>query len=83
MLRELEEHGVDAYPGSAPPRVPTLIIHFRDDTGAPFAGAQTLAQRIPHAETLFLDHGGHLGLGHHPEVETTLHRFLHEVVTSR
>jgi pimeloyl-ACP methyl ester carboxylesterase len=63
-------------------RVPTLIIHFRDDTGAPFAGAQTLAQRIPNARTLFLDHGGHLGLGDHPEVETTLHRFLHEVLTS-
>jgi pimeloyl-ACP methyl ester carboxylesterase len=57
-------------------RAPTLVIHFRDDTGAPFAGAQTLARRIPGAESLFLDHGGHLGLGEHPEVGTTLRVFL-------
>ena len=61
-------------------RAPTLVIHFRDDTGAPFAGAQTLAHRIPHAQTLFLDHGGHLGLGEHPEVSATLRSFLDKVL---
>jgi pimeloyl-ACP methyl ester carboxylesterase len=59
---------------------PTLVVHFRDDTGAPFAGAQTLAHRIPQAQTLFLDHGGHLGLGEHPEVSTTLRNFLDTVL---
>ena len=61
-------------------RAPTLVIHFRDDTGAPFASAQTLARRIPHAESLFLDHGGHLGLGEHPELGATLRAFLQEVL---
>jgi len=64
-------------------RAPTLVIHFRDDTGAPFAGAQTLAHRIPYAQTLFLDHGGHLGLGEHPEVGATVRRFLGKVLPTR
>ncbi|MFK5635940.1 alpha/beta fold hydrolase [Ornithinimicrobium sp. LYQ103] len=64
-------------------RAPTLVIHFRDDTGAPFAGAQTLAHRIPNAQTLFLDHGGHLGLGAHPEVPATLRAFLDKVPPAR
>lgn len=61
-------------------RTPTLVIHFRDDTGAPIAGAQTLAHRIPGARPLFLDHGGHLGLGDHPEVAAALRTFLTEVL---
>lgn len=61
-------------------RAPTLVIHFRDDTGAPFSGAETLARRIPDAQRLFLDHGGHLGLGEHPEVEATLRSFLGDVL---
>ncbi len=64
-------------------RAPTLVIHFRDDTGAPFAGARTLAHRVPGAQTLFIDHGGHLGLGQHPEVGATLRRFLDEVLPTR
>jgi pimeloyl-ACP methyl ester carboxylesterase len=64
-------------------RTPTLIIHFRDDTGAPFLGAQTLAHRIPGAQTLFIDHGGHLGLGRHPEVGATMRKFLDKVLLTR
>jgi pimeloyl-ACP methyl ester carboxylesterase len=61
-------------------RVPTLVIHFRDDSGAPFSAAETLARRIPGAQSLFLDHGGHLGLGEHPEVESTLRNFIGRVL---
>lgn len=61
-------------------RAPTLVIHFRDDTGAPVSGAETLARRIPDAQRLFFDHGGHLGLGEHPEVEATLRTFLAHVL---
>ena len=64
-------------------RAPTLVIHYRDDTGAPFAGAQTLARRIPHAQPLFLDHGGHLGFGEHPEVGAALRDFLDKVLPAR
>ena len=64
-------------------RAPTLMIHFRDDPGAPFTGAQTLARRIPNAQPLFLDHGGHLGLGKHPEVAATLGSFLENVLPTR
>ena len=72
-------HAINALPLEKV-RAPTLVIHFRDDTGAPFAGAQTLAHRIPDAQTLFLDHGGHLGLGEHPEVSATLRGFLDRVL---
>jgi len=58
---------------------PTLVIHFRDDTAAPFAGAETLARRIPDAQTVFPDRGGHLGLGEHPEVARAIRAFLGRV----
>lgn len=60
-------------------RAPTLVVHFRDDPGAPFTGAETLASRIPDAQTLFPDRGGHLGLGEHPEVEEAIGAFLAQV----
>ena len=62
---------------------PTLVIHFRDDTAAPFAGAETLARRIPNAGTVFPDRGGHLGLGEHPEVAGAIRDFLGRVAPTR
>lgn len=62
---------------------PTLVIHFRDDTGAPFASAETMARRIPTTETVFPDRGGHLGLGEHPEVARAMRDFLGRVAPTQ
>lgn len=44
---------------AALPRVPTLLVHARDDRVCPAAGAQALAQRLPHARLQWLERGGH------------------------
>jgi pimeloyl-ACP methyl ester carboxylesterase len=55
---------------------PTLICHGRDDPGPPYEGAVTLASQIPGARLVTWDHGGHLALGHHPEVDAAIHALL-------
>ena len=41
------------------PRVPTLLIHARDDRICPAAGALALHARLPHAGLQWLAEGGH------------------------
>lgn len=55
---------------------PTLMVHFRDDAGPPYSGAVALADSIPGARLVGIDHGGHLGLGTHPEVPHEIRAFL-------
>lgn len=43
----------------AVPRVPTLLIHARDDLICPAAGAAALHARMPHAQLQWLAEGGH------------------------
>ena len=54
-------------------RVPTLLLHALDDPLTPHAGAVAVAKRIPHAQLVTLESGGHLQLGQaqrgHAEVE--------------
>jgi 2-hydroxy-6-oxonona-2,4-dienedioate hydrolase len=56
--------------------VPVLIVHARDDRITPFATATFTAERIAGAETLYLDTGGHLLLGHHAIVRARIADFL-------
>lgn len=49
-------------------RTPTLIIALRDDLYGMFAGAQYTAQRIPGAQFIGYDVGGHLWVGHQDAV---------------
>lgn len=56
--------------------VPVLIVHARDDRITPFSTARLTADRLPQAETLFLDAGGHLLLGHHAVVQERIAAFL-------
>lgn len=58
---------------------PALIVHFKDDGGPPYEGAVTLARQIPGARLVSGEHGGHLGLGEHPEIEESIRVFLAEV----
>lgn len=55
---------------------PTLIIHASDDGITPIATAIFAAERLQQVETLLLDSGGHLLLGHHDEVRQRIAVFL-------
>jgi pimeloyl-ACP methyl ester carboxylesterase len=57
---------------------PTLICHGRDDPGPPYEGAVALATEIPTARLIAWDRGGHIGLGHHPEIDDAIHAQLRD-----
>jgi pimeloyl-ACP methyl ester carboxylesterase len=57
-------------------RVPTLIVHARDDTWGPFSGAQAVARRIPNARFVDIEKGGHLLLGHREHVRAEIADFV-------
>ncbi|MDE1929508.1 MAG: alpha/beta fold hydrolase [Burkholderiales bacterium] len=44
---------------AALPRVPTLLLHARDDLVCPAAGALALHARLPHARLQWTERGGH------------------------
>jgi pimeloyl-ACP methyl ester carboxylesterase len=56
--------------------VPTLIVHSRDDTLASFGPAEAAASRIPDAQLLAHDSGGHLMLGRDAETRAAVSAFL-------
>lgn len=56
--------------------VPTLIIHTKDDPLASFEAANAAAERIPGAELVALDSGGHLGLGQTEPVRDAIAEFI-------
>ena len=56
--------------------VPTLLVHARDDTMASYQGAQAAAQRIPRAELVSHERGGHLMLGQAAATQTALLDFF-------
>jgi pimeloyl-ACP methyl ester carboxylesterase len=66
---------VDTYP-LEDLAVPTLIVHSRDDTLASFGPAEAAASRIPHAQLLAHDSGGHLQLGRDAATRAALSAFL-------
>lgn len=57
-------------------RVPTLIVHTKDDPLVSFASAEGAARRIPGARLLPLETGGHLLLGQTDVVQRELAGFL-------
>lgn len=61
---------------------PTLFVHFRDDGGPPNDAAVAMCGQIPGARMLTGEHGGHLGLGAHPEITAGIKEFLHDVETA-
>ncbi|TVP68905.1 MAG: alpha/beta hydrolase [Rhodobacteraceae bacterium] len=66
-----------AYPiDRATIRVPALLVHARDDRLTPFSTATSTAEGIAGAETLFVEAGGHLLLGHHDAVRQRISEFL-------
>jgi pimeloyl-ACP methyl ester carboxylesterase len=63
--------------------VPTLFVHARDDTLASFSAAETAATRVPQAQMLALDHGGHLMYGQNETVRRVLADFLTQLEATR
>lgn len=57
-------------------RVPTLIIHAKDDPLASFEDAKNMAGRIPNSEFVAFDDGGHLIFGHSEEVQKIINKFI-------
>ena len=55
---------------------PTLIVHARDDRLNPVAIGQEPGRRIPGAQLLLFERGGHLLLGHHAEAKVQIESFL-------
>lgn len=56
---------------------PTLVASVRDDLYGTAKAAVWLAGRIPGAELVLYDTGGHLWIGHHYELWNTVARFAH------
>lgn len=55
---------------------PTLVIHSRDDTAAPFEWGEHTAATIPGARLVGYDRGGHMLLGHFGDTRSIIRSFL-------
>ncbi len=58
--------------------VPVLVIGAIDDPLSLFRNTKSLADRIPNAELLTIEDGGHMMLGHGDEIRTAIAAFLAE-----
>jgi 2-hydroxy-6-oxonona-2,4-dienedioate hydrolase len=56
---------------------PTLVVHAVDDRLASFEAAQDIATRIPGAQFVAIERGGHLMLGHREQARIEVARFVH------
>ena len=56
--------------------VPTLIVNARDDGLSAFENAASAAERLPGAELLAIDQGGHMLLGSEGLIVREVARFL-------
>ncbi|HZB01913.1 MAG TPA: alpha/beta hydrolase [Actinomycetota bacterium] len=58
--------------------VPTLILHARDDPGPPYASAVAMSHRIPDAQLITVERGGHMLLGAHADELREVARFIED-----
>ena len=59
-------------------KVPTLVVHGREDRMIPAENGRRVADRIPNARLLELDRTGHLYPTEAPEVDGQIARFMIE-----
>jgi 2-hydroxy-6-oxonona-2,4-dienedioate hydrolase len=57
-------------------KAPTLVIHARDDSLIDYSNGEHTAARIPGAEFLMLEDGGHFLVGHRREIRARAMTFL-------
>jgi pimeloyl-ACP methyl ester carboxylesterase len=62
---------------------PTLIVSALDDGFNTAPAARYAAERIPGAKLVLFDTGGHLLVGHGPEVRTMVRAFLDDALASK
>ena len=62
-------------------QTPTLAIHARDDTVVGWENSRQAVDRIPGAESLFFEQGGHLLLGQHHQVHARVVAFMEWVLS--
>ena len=58
--------------------VPVLMVHALDDPLADYDNARSLAARIPGAELVTIENGGHMLLGHEERIRSEVKTFLEE-----
>ncbi|KAA9037993.1 alpha/beta hydrolase [Ginsengibacter hankyongi] len=56
--------------------IPTLIIHAVDDPMPSFKTAKRIAAQIPRSKFVTIESGGHLHMGHHLMVRTSITNFI-------
>jgi pimeloyl-ACP methyl ester carboxylesterase len=57
-------------------KVPTLIIHAVDDPMPPFTTAKRIAGQIPNSTFVKIGSGGHLHIGHHSIIRSSISGFI-------
>lgn len=70
MARNVDSYAVEEL------KMPTLILHAKDDKLADFAEVENAVHRFPDCRTLFFETGGHLMKGHETEVRNTVMEFI-------
>jgi pimeloyl-ACP methyl ester carboxylesterase len=58
--------------------VPTLVISAKDDPLAPYEFAAAAARRIPDAQLVTIEAGGHMFIGHDADVRNAINAFIHD-----
>ena len=56
--------------------VPTLVVHGRHDRLIPVENAELMAERMPHARLVILEHSGHLYPTEQPDVDESISEFM-------
>lgn len=59
-------------------RAPALVVHCRDDRLNPSSIAESIADRLPDAELIEFESGGHLLLTHHSSLRDQIDLFLED-----
>lgn len=72
MARNFERYEIEAL------KVPTLILHAKDDKLAKFAEVEAVVDRFPHCTFVAFEDGGHLMKGHGEEVRRAVKEFVGE-----
>ncbi len=70
MARNFDDYPIEEL------RVPTLILHAKDDKLVNFSDMERAVKRFPNATFMAFENGGHLMAGHEAEIDQALESFL-------
>lgn len=60
--------------------VPTLVVNAKDDPAANYEDARAMSRRIPQAQLVTVETGGHMMLGNGDRVRKEINSFLNEAI---